>query len=91
LTGRHERDRAGLALDAGQAERDIAISTGHGDTRMVAYYDRGRDNISRTPSGPRSSKPPASTWAITASDTSSVTAALGSGLGIGVGSVVIVI
>jgi len=24
-----------------------AISTGHSDTRMVAYYDRGRDNISR--------------------------------------------
>jgi site-specific recombinase XerD len=36
-----------MALDAGQAERDIAISTGHSDTRMVAYYDRGRDNISR--------------------------------------------
>ena len=36
-----------MALDAGQAERDIAISTGHADTRMVAYYDRGRDNISR--------------------------------------------
>ncbi len=32
---------------SGQAERDIAISTGHSDTRMVAYYDRGRDNISR--------------------------------------------
>ena len=37
-----------MALDAGQAERDIAISTGHSDTRMVAYYHRGRDNISRT-------------------------------------------
>lgn len=36
-----------MALDSGQAERDIAISTGHSDTRMVAYYDRGRDNISR--------------------------------------------
>jgi len=36
-----------MALDAGQAERDIAIPTGHSDTRMVAYYDRGRDNISR--------------------------------------------
>ncbi len=36
-----------MALDAGQAERDIAISTGHCDTRMVAYYDRGRENISR--------------------------------------------
>lgn len=36
-----------MALDAGQAERDIAISTGHSDTRMVAYYERGRDNISR--------------------------------------------
>jgi len=30
-----------MALDSGQAERDIAISTGHSDTRMVAYYDRG--------------------------------------------------
>ncbi len=36
-----------MALDAGQTERDIAISTGHADTRMVAYYDRCRDNISR--------------------------------------------
>lgn len=36
-----------MAVDSGQAERDIAISTGHSDTRMVAYYDRGRDNISR--------------------------------------------
>ena len=36
-----------MALDAGQAERDIAISTGHSDTRMVAYYDRNRNNISR--------------------------------------------
>ena len=36
-----------MALDASQAERDIAISTGHSDTRMVAYYDRGRENISR--------------------------------------------
>jgi integrase/recombinase XerD len=36
-----------MALDAGQAERDIAISTGHSDTRMVAYYDRNRENISR--------------------------------------------
>lgn len=36
-----------MALDAGQTERDIAISTGHADTRMVAYYDRGRENISR--------------------------------------------
>ncbi len=36
-----------MALDAGQTERDIAISTGHADTRMVSYYDRGRDNISR--------------------------------------------
>jgi len=35
-----------MALDAGQAERDIAISTGlrHPDGR---YYDRGPDNISR--------------------------------------------
>lgn len=36
-----------MALAAGQAERDIAISTGHSDTRMVAYYDRNRENISR--------------------------------------------
>ncbi len=36
-----------MALDSGQAERDIAISTEHSDTRMVAYYNRGRDNISR--------------------------------------------
>ena len=36
-----------IALDAGQAERDIAISTGHSDTRMVAYYPRGSENISR--------------------------------------------
>jgi len=36
-----------MALDSGQTERDIAISTGHADARMVAYYDRGRDNISR--------------------------------------------
>ena len=36
-----------MALDAGQTELDTAISTGHSDTRMVAFYDRGRDNISR--------------------------------------------
>lgn len=36
-----------MALDAGVAERDIAISTGHADTRLVAYYDRGRDSIHR--------------------------------------------
>lgn len=36
-----------MALDAGQAERDIAISTGHADSRMVAYYDRGRASIAR--------------------------------------------
>lgn len=36
-----------MALDSGQAERDIAISTGHADTRMVAYYDRGRESIVR--------------------------------------------
>lgn len=36
-----------MALDSGQAERDIAISTGHSDTRMVAYDDRERDNTSR--------------------------------------------
>jgi integrase len=36
-----------MALDAGMAERDIAASTGHADTRMVSYYDRGRDSISR--------------------------------------------
>ncbi len=36
-----------LALDAGQRERDIAASTGHADSRMVAYYDRNRDAIAR--------------------------------------------
>lgn len=36
-----------MALDAGVAERDIAISTGHADTRLVTYYDRGRDSIHR--------------------------------------------
>ena len=36
-----------LALDAGQRERDIAASTGHADSRMVAYYDRNRDAITR--------------------------------------------
>jgi len=49
-----------MALDSGQGERDIAISTGNSDTRMVAYYDRGRDNISRnstTPSPPGSKAP----------------------------------
>ncbi len=36
-----------MAFDAGQAERDIAIATGHSDTRMVACCDRGRNNVSR--------------------------------------------
>ena len=36
-----------MALDAGQAERDIAISTGHTDSRLVSYYDRGREAIGR--------------------------------------------
>lgn len=36
-----------MSLDAGQSERDVAISTGHADTRMVAYYDRNRDSINR--------------------------------------------
>lgn len=36
-----------MSLDSGRSERDIAASTGHADTRMVTYYDRGRDNISR--------------------------------------------
>lgn len=36
-----------MSLDAHVPERDIAASTGHADSRMVAYYDRGRDNISR--------------------------------------------
>lgn len=36
-----------MSLDAGQSERDIAISAGHADTRLVSYYDRGRENIAR--------------------------------------------
>lgn len=36
-----------MALDSGQKERDIAISTGHADSRMVAYYDRNRDSVAR--------------------------------------------
>lgn len=36
-----------MSLDAGRSERDIAASTGHADTRMVTYYDRGRDSIAR--------------------------------------------
>lgn len=36
-----------LSLDAGRSERDIAVSVGHADTRLVAYYDRGRDSIVR--------------------------------------------
>lgn len=36
-----------LALDANVPERDIALSTGHADTRMVSYYDRGREAIGR--------------------------------------------
>ena len=36
-----------MALDSGQKERDIAASTGHADSRMVSYYDRGRDSIAR--------------------------------------------
>lgn len=34
-------------LDANVPERDIALSTGHADTRMVGYYDRGREAIGR--------------------------------------------
>lgn len=37
-----------LALDAGVPERDIAIATGHADTRMIGYYDRARDDVRRT-------------------------------------------
>lgn len=36
-----------MALDAGIPERDIAISVGHADTRLVTYYDRARDSIHR--------------------------------------------
>lgn len=36
-----------MALDAGMSERDIAVSVGHSDSRLVAYYDRGRDSIHR--------------------------------------------
>jgi site-specific recombinase XerD len=36
-----------MALDAGIPERDIAISTGHADTRLITYYDRNRDSIHR--------------------------------------------
>lgn len=36
-----------MSLDAGMAERDIAASTGHADSRMIAYYDRNRDSMSR--------------------------------------------
>lgn len=36
-----------LGLDSGQSARDIAISTGHADERMVAYYDRARESIVR--------------------------------------------
>lgn len=36
-----------LSLDAGRSERDVAASVGHADTRLVSYYDRGRDSIVR--------------------------------------------
>lgn len=36
-----------LSLDAGMTERDVAASVGHADTRLIAYYDRARDNIAR--------------------------------------------
>lgn len=36
-------------LDAGVSERDVMIGSGHRDVRMVAYYDRGRENLDRHP------------------------------------------
>jgi integrase/recombinase XerD len=36
-----------LSLDAGATDRDVAASVGHADTRLVAYYDRGRESIAR--------------------------------------------
>lgn len=36
-----------LSLEAGRSERDVAASVGHADTRLVSYYDRGRDRLER--------------------------------------------
>lgn len=36
-----------LALDSGATVRDVQNSVGHADPRMVAYYDRSRDNLPR--------------------------------------------
>jgi site-specific recombinase XerD len=36
-----------MGLDAGVSERDLIDSTGHGDTRMLRYYDRNRGSVHR--------------------------------------------
>lgn len=36
-----------LARNAGVTDRDIIASTGHADARMVAYYDRAQEDLSR--------------------------------------------
>lgn len=38
-----------LALHAGAHVRDIANGMGYADTKMVSYYDRDRDSLSRNP------------------------------------------
>jgi site-specific recombinase XerD len=36
-----------LALDAGVSVRDVQNSVGHADARMVSYYDRNKDSLTR--------------------------------------------
>lgn len=36
-----------MALDAGVAVRDVQNSLGYSDSRMVAYYDHGKESLSR--------------------------------------------
>ena len=36
-----------LSLNAGATTRDVMISAGHADERMVSYYDRDRDSLAR--------------------------------------------
>lgn len=36
-----------LALDSGVSVRDAANGMGYSDTRMVSYYDHGKDNLPR--------------------------------------------
>lgn len=36
-----------MALDAGVSVRDASNSMGYSDTRMVSYYDHGKDNLPR--------------------------------------------